>query len=401
MSWWRRILGIEQKLTSRDLDEMLRGGGETKAGINVTRERALQVSAVLACVRVLAEGVAQVPFRVYQREGEEIRRASDHPLDRLIYRKPNDYQTAFEFRETQMIHCVLEGNAYAFVNKVGIRREPRELKLIEPARVTPLRENDVITYRVTGDDGAQQIFPAEAIWHLRGPSWDTWRGMSAMKLAKEAMGLSIALEQSHASMHGHGGDPGGVYTVQDQLSAEQYEFLSKWLDRYAAGGDRQGKPMILDRGAKWESQELRGVDAQHVETRRHQIEEIARMFRIMPLMLGHPADMAARAATESIFIQHVVHTLMPWYQRIEQSADLALLSEEDVAQGFYTKFTPNALMRGAAKDRAEFYTKALGAGGHGTAWMTKNEVRGLEDLPRDSDPASDALNTGQPQEAAQ
>jgi hypothetical protein len=110
----------------------------------------------------------------------------------------------------------------------------------------------------------------------------------------------------------------------------------------------------------------------------------------MPMMIGHPADMAARAATESIFLQHVVHTLMPWCERIEQSADNNLLTEQEINSGHYTKFTVNALLRGAAKDRADFYAKGLGSG-NGKGWLTQNDVRALEEMDRVDDPEADKL----------
>src|SRR5690606_27452958 len=121
-----------------------------------------------------------------------------------------------------------------------------------------------------------------------------------------------------------------------------------------------GKPIIVDDAAKYASMAMSAVDQQLIETRKHQIEEICREFGVMPIMVGHADKTATYASAEQMFLAHVVHTLAPWYQRIEQSADVNLLSEEDLAEGYYTKFTPSALMRGAASDRAAFYTAALG-----------------------------------------
>lgn len=137
--------------------------------------------------------------------------------------------------------------------------------------------------------------------------------------------------------------------------------------------------MILDDDAKYTPFGMTGVDAQHLETRKHQIEEICRAFGVMPIMIGHADKTATYASAEQMFLAHVVHTLSPWYERIEQSADAQLLTEEDRAAGFYTKFSPNALMRGAAKDRAEYYKAALGTTQQ-PGWMTRNEVRALEEM---------------------
>jgi len=204
--------------------------------------------------------------------------------------------------------------------------------------------------------------------------------MDAVRLAREAIGLSIATESAHADLHRGSARVSGLLSMRDPIGPDKFEFLSAWLDRHSESGDRAGKPIILDNDAKFTHLGMSGVDAQHLETRRHQIEEICRAFGVMPIMVGHSDKAATYASAEQMFLAHVVHTLAPWYERIEQSADLALLSAADLAAGYYTKFTPNALMRGAAKDRAEFYTKALGAGGHGTAWMTPNEVRALEEM---------------------
>ncbi|MBX9759166.1 MAG: phage portal protein, partial [Beijerinckiaceae bacterium] len=231
---------------------------------------------------------------------------------------------------------------------------------------------------------------------IRGPSWNSWAGLDAVKMARNAIGLSSTLEQGQAEFQKNGARPSANLSVSEKLSPERFEFLSKWIDRHMPGGDRYGKPIITDMGSEWKSVTPTAVEQQLLETRRHQIESICRRFRVMPLMVGHPADMAARAATESIFLQHVVHTLLPWYTRVEQSCDVNLLSPEERAAGLYTKFNANALMRGAAKDRAEYYAKALGSGGT-KGWMTQNDVRALEEMDRSDEPAADEL----PQSTAQ
>lgn len=403
MGIWQRLMrpfsrADEQKMTSLELFREIYGGTGSSSGVSVTTANSLEVTTVLGCARVLAEGVAQVPFRVYRELDEGRQVARDSAVNRLIYRRPNRWQTSFEFRETIMFHLVLAGNAFVFVNRVGSEGEPRELVPIEPGRVEVKRLNgDRLEYKVRGDQqGEEKIFPQEAIWHLRGPSWNSWMGMDAVKLARDAIGLSMALESSHAALHKGGSQMSGLLSMQDSIGPEKFKSLMKWLERYAAGGDLQHKPLILDRGATWTSMQMKGVDSQHLETRKHQIEEVCRAFRVMPIMIGHADKTATYASAEQMFLAHVVHTLSPWYERIEQSADENLLTERQRDDGFYTKFTPNALMRGAAQDRAEFYSKALGAGGHGTAWMTPNEARTLEDMDKISDPAADRLPSPQP-----
>jgi HK97 family phage portal protein len=198
------------------------------------------------------------------------------------------------------------------------------------------------------------------------------------------------LEQGQSEFQKNGANITGIVSVKDKLDKDQFELLSKWIERHQIGGDKSHAPLIIDREGKYEKTTMSGVDQQLLETRRHQVESICRRFRVMPLMVGHPADMAARAATESIFLVHVTHTLMPWYQRIEQSADINLLSEEERRAGYYTKLNPDALMRGATKDQGEYFAKALGSGG-GKGWMSQNDVRDTLDLDRSDDPEADKL----------
>ncbi len=376
----------------------MRSGGSSGSGVAVNWKSSLQVTTVLACCRVIAEGVSQVPWKVYG-EGSARREAVDNPVYDLLYRRPNPWQTSFEFRETIMFHVILTGNAYIHKLRVGSARRLASLEIFEPQNVQVQREPDGrIRYFASSGNGSRQEIPAADMWHIRGPSWNTWEGLEAVKLAREAIGLSIATEAAHADMHRNGARVGGSYSVQDKIGQEKFEQLAKWLDRHSQGGDRAGKPVILDGGAKFEAGQMTGVDSQHLETRKHQIEEICRALRVMPIMVGLSDKTATYASAEQMFLAHVVHTLLPWYERLEQSADINLLTDQDRANGLYTKFNPNALMRGAAKDRGEFYAKALGAGGT-PAWMTQDEVRGLEEMQPMGGKAAE-LNMGSQNQAA-
>lgn len=370
----------------------LYGGRESSSGVTITVDTALQIPTVLSILRVLSEGVAQVPVKLHLDDGDKRQIDKDHPVHKTFAVRPNDWQTSFELRETIMLHLVLTGNAFVFVNRVGSAREIKELVAIEPGKVTVVRDRDgSFSYKVRQDDGKEQLFPSDAIWHVRGPSWNTTVGLDVIKLTRDAMGLSVALERSHSDFHKNGAKVGGLLSVNEKLSKERFEFLAAWLDKYTVGGERHGKDLILDLGAKFTSMGMTGVDAEHLETRKHQKEELCAAFRVMPIMIGHADKTATYASAEQMFLAHVIHTLLPWYTRIEQSANVNLLSEAEREQGYYLKFLPNALMRGAAADRASFYSTALGSGGHGTAWMTPNEVRGFEELDKIDDPQADKL----------
>lgn len=328
-------------------------GPESRSGVSVTFSTAMEVAAVLAVLKVVAEGIAQSPCKLLKpaQGGRGMESAREHPLYWLLYRNPFGQQTAFTFFETMVVHAMLCGNAFAFKNVVGGRI--KELVLLEPSRVKVTRLGDLsMVYEITGRDGAGiQTLGPDTIWHMQGVSWNGWMGMESVRLAREAIGLAMALENSHAAMHKEGAQPGGVYSVEGPLTAEQHNLQMEWLKKYAA--DRRGAPLVLDRGAKWLQQQMTGVDGQHLETRRFQIEEICRAFRVNPLMVGLSEKTSTYASAEQMFLAHVIHTLLPWATRIEQSIDVNLLTEEEQRAGYQAKFNLSALMRGDYKSRQE------------------------------------------------
>ncbi|MES1979558.1 MAG: phage portal protein [Pseudomonadota bacterium] len=360
--------------------ELLSVGSKSKAGPNVNLQSAFRVSAAFACMGAIStRGCAQVPFKLmqdYEESGLPRKRtARNHYLYDLITAKPNGWQTSFEFKETLTLHACL-GNAYVFKNlyrgKVG------ELILLDPGRVKPVQNDDwSITYKVTGKDGTTKDFAQDMIWHVRGPSWDGFMGLDTLNIAREALGLSIALEESHSSLHANGVQPSGVYSVDAVLDGPQHEKLVAWLKKQAAAG--AGAPMVLDRSAKWVSQTMTGIDAQHAETRDHEITEVCRFFGILPIVIGHTGDKASTyASAEAMFDAHKVLGLNPWFERIQDSANINLLTDKERAEGYYFKFFANGLLRASAKDRAEYYAKSLGSGGS-PAWHTQDEIRDFED----------------------
>jgi len=362
--------------------ELLANGSKSKAGPSVTLQSALRVSAAFACIRAIStQGFAQVPFKLmqdYEQAGLQRKRvAREHPLYDVITAKPNGWQTAFEFREQLSMHACM-GNAYVFKNMY--RGKLAELIILDPGRCKAVQNDDwSIAYRVIGKDGSIKEFPQDMIWHVRGPSWDGVMGLDTLNIAREALGLSIALEQSHAALHTNGVRPSGVYSVERTLSDEQQKKLSKWI-KEEASAQNTGSPLVLDSGAKWLSQTMSGVDAQHKETRDLQVEEVCRFFGLLPIVIGYSGSKASTyASAESMFDAHKVLGLNPWFERIQGSADINLLTDEERRKGYYFKSFANGLMRASAKDRAEYYAKALGSGGS-PAWHTQDEIRALEDV---------------------
>lgn len=378
MNWWPFSRKSATPFSSARLASLLAsvfGGGATKSGASVNSTTALQVSTVLACVRVIAEGCAQVPWRVMQesKDGKTRLPAKQHPLWDLLHRKPNRWQTSFAFRETMLFHILIgpTGSAYAFKNRVGADRRLRELVLIDPHRVREEIGNDgTLAYTVSGRDGSQRQFVEGDIWHIRGPSWNGQTALSLIQLAREAVGLAMAAEETQAKLHKNGVRTTGTYSVDGNLNEKQHGDLTAWIKKQAADGF-----LVLDRGAKWQPHTMTGVDAQHLETRLFQVKEVCRAMRVMPIMAMESDKAATYASAEQMFIAHLVHTLLPWFERIEQSADVFLLSDEERAQGYYTLMDPAGMLRGSLKDTAEYISRLTERG-----VLTRNEGRELLDL---------------------
>lgn len=376
-SWGRKATADDSLL---DLYRLIWGAKTSKSGQTVGLNEALRCATAMACARVIALGIAQPPLKLFQEDDATGKKlpVREHPLYRVLHRKPNPWQTSFEFREMLGLHLVLAGRAYCY--KVITGGRIRELIPFEPHKVCTKLADDGITvlYEVTGKDGLVRTFDGSLIWHLKGPSWCGWEGLDALDLAREAIGLAVATEDSQAKLHKDGVRPSGTYSVEGTLSADQHKALRKFLaDNYA--GENSGVPMVVDRAAKWISHAMTGVDAQHLETRRFQVEEVCRSMGVMPIMVFSSDKATTYASAESMYEAHVVHTLAAWWERVEQSIDCNLLTEKDATVGIYAKFIGAGMARGSMKDRADYYAKALGAGGS-PAWMTQDEVRSLEEM---------------------
>lgn len=371
-SWWQ-FWRREKASNSHELFKEIYGGRVSIAGKVVTRDAALRVAAVFCCARVIAEGIAQVPLKLMQDDiaGKTKLPAKKHPLYDVLAVKPNAWQTSFEFRETMGLHVAIAGNFYAFKSVFGGRIR----ELIPLMNVRQIRHEDgTLEYEVTGKGGAVKTFPQEAVWHVKGPSWDSLSGLEALDLAREAIGIAISTEESTARLQKNGVKPSGTYSVEGALDDKQYKQLQDWLMKNAEP-ENYGKPMVLDRGAKWLNQQMSNVDAQHLETRKYQVEEICRFFRVMPIMIGYSDKASTYASAEQMFLAHVVHTLSPWYTRIEQSIDANLLTQKERAEGLYADFVEEGLLRGDMKTTSEVLSKYTERG-----IITRNEARAKLDM---------------------
>jgi HK97 family phage portal protein len=359
-------------------------GGET-----VNRETALQVSAVLCCAKVIAEGLAQVPLKVFREDnaGSPVE-ARDHPLYFLLNRRPNDWQTSFELREQIGFHLALTNNAYIYKNVVG--GKVVELYALLPSSVAVKQEDDLsLTYSVTLQNGRTLTLTAAEIWHIRGPSWDGIAGLDAVHLASKAIGLSQATERFGSAFFENNGRPGGLLTTRpgtQALTKEQRdEIKTLWSAQYQGAGNAH-KTALLPFDLEFTAITSNANEAQWIETRKYLIKEVCRFFRVMPIMVMESEDSTSYNSVEQLFLAHLTHTLMPWYERFEQSAETALLTRDELLKGYSIKLNANALLRASHSERASYYQtmRQIGA-------MTANEVRAKEDMPRSDDPQADTL----------
>lgn len=359
-------------------------GWGTSTGQAVTQNTAVDVTAVFCAARVIAEGISQMPVRVMADTINAGQRrttiAREHWAHRLLAVKPNGWQTSYEFREGMIFNAALGEGAVAI--KVVVGGEVRELLPVPAGSWTVEQTADWgLKFRVDYADKTHGYFGLDQIFYLRGPSMDGFRALPAIRQAREAIGLSKALETQQARLANNGGKPSGVLGFKNPLAPETREKLrSTWKERFGPGGE--GGVAILDGDATFSPMTMTSVDAQYIETRRMQIEEIARAFRVQPIMLMQADKAATFASAEQMFRMHVIHTLGPWIARWEQACnrDILGITEEAPDGGLRVDLDERELLRGNFADQAAYYTKALGAGGQ-PAWMTPNEVR--EEVGRD------------------
>jgi len=347
----------------------------TYTGKFVNEQTSLQCSAVYACVRVIAETVASLPFNVYRRLPEGGKRvATEHPVHYLIHDSPNEELTAYEFWETLMLHVLTWGNAYARV-LTGARDVVTALIPIPPDRVEVRRDLDtgVRYYRISEPGKDPEILFDDQILHIPGLGYDGLRGYSPIEMQRQAVGLALAAEEYGARFFGNNAAPPMYLHSTQQLTDKSKENLMQWFSRKFGGVSNSHKLGILDNGVEIKTVPINHRDIQFLELRKFQIEEIARIFRV-PLHLIQNLDRSTHNNIENQSIDFAMHTIRPWLVRIEKRVNKALFGPRESGT-YFAEFVMEGLLRGDAKSRAEFYTAMRNAG-----IMTANEIREKENL---------------------
>lgn len=354
--------------------------GRSAAGQAVNERSAMQMSAVYACVRILAESIASLPLHFYQYNdagGKE--KAINHPLYWLLHDEPNPEMSSFSFRETLMTHLLLWGNAYAQIIRNG-RGEVIALYPLMPDRMTVDRDaRGRIYYEYTRSDSDANtlgkkpsvILSPEDVFHIPGLGFDGLVGYSPIAMAKQAIGMGLACDEYGAAFYQNGAQPGGVLEHPNVVK-DPKRVRESWNAIYQ-GSRNAHRIAVLEEGMTYKPITISPEQAQFLETRKFQIDEIARIFRVPPHMIGD-LEKSSFSNIEQQSLEFVKYTLAPWISRWEQSIQRSLLLMSERTR-YFARFNVEGLLRGDYQSRMNGYAVARQNG-----WMSANDIRELESL---------------------
>lgn len=375
-----------------DLAQAIRVQGMSNAaGMPVTAETAMRVGAVFACVRLISGAVANLPIEIKERIDDENRmNRRDLSLWTVLRRKPNSWQTPSQFKRMMQAHVLLRGNAYAQI--VWSRGRVIGLLPLDPDRVDVKQADDLsLRYSYQRRDGRRVALEQRDVFHLVGLTLDGVNGVSAITYARETIGLTMAQERHGATTFKNSARPSMVLKHPGKLGIEGQEFLRASLDDYRAGGESEGKALILEEGMNTEPLSMTAEDAQWIESRKFSRTDIAMFFGVPPHMIGDTEKSTSwGSGIEQQSIGFVTYTLEDHLTTWEETANRDLISEPAV----YARFNRRALVRGDIKTRTDHYVRMMQWGVY-----SPNEVRAREDEnPREGgdvyyDPPNTAGNT--------
>lgn len=366
--------------------------GGTTSGKAVNERTAMQTTAVYACVRILAEAIAGLPLHVFRHRtdgGKE--KLPHHPLYSLLHDEPNPEMTSFVFRETLMSHLLLWGNAYAQVVRNG-RGHAVALYPLLPNKMEVSRTvNGELLYTYYRDADESKTKPQggyitlrrDEILHIPGLGFDGLIGYSPIAMAKNAIGMALATEEYGATFFANGANPGGVLEHPGVIKDIQ-RVKDSWNSAYQGSGNAH-RVAVLEEGMKFQAIGIPPEQAQFLETRKFQINEIARIFRIPPHMIGD-LDKSSFSNIEQQSLEFVKYTLNPWVVRWEQAIQQSLILPSE-KPSLFVKFNLDGLLRGSYKERMDGYSTGIQNG-----FLSVNDVRNLEDMNLLSDEAGGNLH---------
>lgn len=346
--------------------------GASSSGKSVSEITALQTTAVYACVRILAETIASLPLHTYRYSPGGKEKVQDHPLYHLLHSESNPEMTSFVFRETLMGHLLLWGNAYAQIIRDG-RGRVLGLYPLLPNKMLVSRTDQGILFYQYEKDGRTYLLPNAEVLHIPGLGFDGLVGYSPIAMAKNAIGMAIATEEYGAKFFANGASPGGVLEHPGVVK-DPGKIRESWNAVYQGSGNAH-RVAVLEEGMKFQPIGIPPEQAQFLETRKYQLNEIARIFRIPPHMIGD-LEKSSFSNIEQQSLEFVMYTLDPWVIRWEQAIQRALLSGGEKRQ-YFVKFNVDGLLRGDYQSRMNGY-----AVGRQNGWLSANDIRELENLNR-------------------
>lgn len=359
--------------TPEAMEEALRAGNISQSGVAVTPEKSMTVAAVYACVRIISGAVATLPLHIKRRVDNRTREdASELKLWKVIRRKPNRWQKPAQFKRMLQAHVLLKGNGYALI--VRVLGEVQELIPLNPDRMKVRQLSDLsIEYEWTRKDGKKIVFKQEQILHLYGLTLDGIIGVTPITYARETIGLALAQERHGAVQFKNGLNVGGYLRTDKALGIEGRATLRASMEEFRAGGDLEGKHMVLEDGLIAENLTMNHNDAQWIESRKFTRSDIAMFFGVPPHMIGDTEKSTSwGTGIEQQSIGFVAYTLEDHLTMWEEAGNCDLLT--DAQQDLYFKFNRSALVKGDIKARWESYVKSLQWG-----VRSPNEIRAFED----------------------
>lgn len=370
--------------------EFLRFGDVTATGISVNVERALKNPAMFRAVSLISYAIGMLPLQLINESTKK--KADEHSLYKVLHRKPNGWQSAFDFKSLMQLRALTKGDACALIlrtyNLRAGKKTVSQLIPLDPDRMEIKQRDDwSVFYRYSPKSGGTRIYEAQDILHLRGLSINGLHGIALVKQAAEAIALSLAADLAAGRMFKNGVLAATALESPNTLSDKAYERLQQSLEN-KEGADNAGKNLILEEGLKFSAVATNSRNAQLNEIRKMQVEEIGRISGVPRplLMLDETSWGSGIYALGQFFVQYA---LSPWFEAWQQAAERVLLDEQD--QELYSiKYNAGGLLRGSIAEQADFFATALGSGGH-RPFFTQNEVRDLLDYPRSDSPGADEL----------
>lgn len=363
------------------------GGGKTNAGRTVSEHTAIYVPAVYACVNRIANPIANFPLEIRQRlPGGGSARVSEHPMSDRLGLRPNDFMSSRTLRKTTQAHALLWGNGYQEIERNG-RGEAVGLWPLLPGNTRPHRVGDRLVYR-TNIDGRTFEIDSENVAHVMDLSHDGYIGYSQVAIARQAMGMALALEEFGSKFFANDMKSGGFLMHPGKLSPRARENVrgpggeqKAAAENPASAVEKQGgldnahRVKVLEEGMKFIQTTIPPEDAQFLGTREFQIAEIARMYDVPLVMLqSHEKSTSWGSGIEQLMLGFIRQTVAPWVEATEQEYNWKLFTPSEREAGMFVKFNMNAILRGDMAARSAFYKAMFELG------MTINQILALEDM---------------------